>query len=222
MHVRTVVPVSERRACRGLAQPRSTQRRPARVAADEPAWIARLITRARRFGRSGSRRSTALLRAEGWRVTHKRVERLWRPRPQKERARPCQDLSPKMLEGFHQRGDHRLSKTQCILTRAAHRDRDQHIAAARANAITGAAGRQGPRWGTRSGLTSGPNRAAMDRLPDTPPGPRPRRDLLRPLQHRGQGVPHRPGLPGDADTPRLLPRRRREHPWTRTESAPTT
>ena len=100
MHVRTVVPVSERRACRGLAQPRSTQRRPARVAADEPAWIARLITRARRFGRSGSRRSTALLRAEGWRVTHKRVERLWRPRPQKERARPCQDLSPKMLEGF--------------------------------------------------------------------------------------------------------------------------
>ena len=78
MHVRTVLPVSERRACRVLAQPRSTQRRPARVAADAPALIARLITLARRFGRYGSRRITALLRAEGWRVNHKRVERLWR------------------------------------------------------------------------------------------------------------------------------------------------
>ena len=45
---------------------------------DEPALIARLITLARRFGRYGSRRITALLRAEGWRVNHKRVERLWR------------------------------------------------------------------------------------------------------------------------------------------------
>ena len=91
MHVRTVVPVSERRACRVLAQPRSTQRRPARVAADAPAWIARLITLARRFGRSGSRRITALLRAEGWRVNHKRVERLWRQEglrvPRKPRRR---------------------------------------------------------------------------------------------------------------------------------------
>ena len=78
MHVRTVVPVSARRAWRGLAQPRSTPRRPARVAADDPAWIARRIPRARRFGRSGSRRITALRRAEGWRVNHKRVERLWR------------------------------------------------------------------------------------------------------------------------------------------------
>ena len=44
---------------------------------DEPALIARLIALARRFGRYGSRRPpiTALLRAEGWRVNHKRVER---------------------------------------------------------------------------------------------------------------------------------------------------
>ena len=91
MHVRTVVPVSARRAGRGLAQPRSTPRRPARVAADAPAWIARRITQARRFGRSGSRRITALLRAEGWRVNHKRVERLWRQEglrvPRKPRRR---------------------------------------------------------------------------------------------------------------------------------------
>ena len=91
MHVRTVLPVSARRACRVLAQPRSTPRRPARVAADDLAWIARRIPRARRFGRSGSRRITALLRAAGGRVNHKRVERLWRQEgrrvPRKPRRR---------------------------------------------------------------------------------------------------------------------------------------
>ena len=76
--MQTVVPVSERRACRGLAQPRRTQRSPARVSRDEPALIDRLIALAQRFGRYGYRRITALLRAEGWRVNHKRVERLWR------------------------------------------------------------------------------------------------------------------------------------------------
>ena len=95
MHGRTVVPVSARRACRRIAKPRSTLRRPARVAADAPAWIARRITRARRFGRSGSRRITALLRAEGWRVNYKRVARRWRPeglrvprKPRRRAARP--------------------------------------------------------------------------------------------------------------------------------------
>ena len=76
--MRTALAASERRACRVLAQPRSTQRHPARVATDEPALIARIIALARRFGRYGYRRITALLRAEGWRVNHKRVERLWR------------------------------------------------------------------------------------------------------------------------------------------------
>ena len=80
-----------------LAQPRRTQRRPARMARDEPALIARLIALARRFGRYGSRRIMALLRAEGWRVNHKRVERLWRqegrrvprkPRRRAERPNP--------------------------------------------------------------------------------------------------------------------------------------
>jgi transposase InsO family protein len=33
---------------------------------------------ASRFGRYGYRRVTALLKAEGWRVNHKRVERIWR------------------------------------------------------------------------------------------------------------------------------------------------
>ena len=61
--MRAALVVSERRACRILTQPRSTPRRRAWVPADEPALIARI---------------TALLRAEGWRVTQKRVERLWR------------------------------------------------------------------------------------------------------------------------------------------------
>ena len=76
--MRTALAVSERRACGALAQPRSTQRHPVQVPADEPALIARIIALARRFGRYGYRRITALLRAEGWRVNHKRVERLWR------------------------------------------------------------------------------------------------------------------------------------------------
>ena len=48
------------------------------MATDEPALIARIIALARRFGRSGSRRITALLRAAGGRVNPKRVERRWR------------------------------------------------------------------------------------------------------------------------------------------------
>ena len=64
---RTALVVSERRACRVLAPPPSPQRHPARVATDEPARIARIIARARRVGRSGSRRITALRRAAGWR-----------------------------------------------------------------------------------------------------------------------------------------------------------
>ncbi len=40
--------------------------------------MTRMTQLATRFGRYGYRRITALLRAEGWRVNHKRVERLWR------------------------------------------------------------------------------------------------------------------------------------------------
>ena len=46
---------------------------------------------ATRFGRYGYRRITALLRREGWRVNHKRIERLWRQEalkvPQKQPKR---------------------------------------------------------------------------------------------------------------------------------------
>ena len=70
--------VSERRACAVVGQARSTERYTPRDSADESALTARIVTLASRFGRYGYRRITALLHREGWRVNHKRVERIWR------------------------------------------------------------------------------------------------------------------------------------------------
>lgn len=70
--------MSQRRACRVLNQPRSTQRRVRHVPADEPPLVKRIIQLASDYGRYGYRRVTALLRGEGWLVNHKRVQRLWR------------------------------------------------------------------------------------------------------------------------------------------------
>jgi putative transposase len=70
--------VTERRACRVLGQARNTQRRKACVADDEPQLVKRIVWMATEYGRYGYRRITALLRAEGWWVNHKRVERIWR------------------------------------------------------------------------------------------------------------------------------------------------
>lgn len=61
-----------------LDQHRSTQRKVAGAADDEAALTTAIIDWARQYGRYGYRRVTALLRAEGWRVNHKRVERIWR------------------------------------------------------------------------------------------------------------------------------------------------
>jgi len=70
--------VSERRACRVVGQPRSTQRYHKRPADDENFLTKRIIELASKYGRYGYRRVTALLRNEGWIVNHKRVERIWR------------------------------------------------------------------------------------------------------------------------------------------------
>ena len=70
--------VSERRACRVLGQARSTQRRRAIIRDDEDALTDRVVQLASCYGRYGYRRITALLRHEGWKVNHKRVERIWR------------------------------------------------------------------------------------------------------------------------------------------------
>lgn len=68
--------ISERRVCRTLGQPRSTQRRARRVRGDEAALTEAIVGLAAEYGRYGYRRITAMLRADGWRVNAKRVQRL--------------------------------------------------------------------------------------------------------------------------------------------------
>ena len=92
--MKTVFPkVSERRLCRVLGQARSTQRHAPIIRDDEEALTGRIITLAGVYGRYGYRRITTLLRRDGWRVNHKRVERIWResglkvPSKQKKRGR---------------------------------------------------------------------------------------------------------------------------------------
>jgi putative transposase len=70
--------VSERRACRLVGQHRSTQRDRRLEPAYELQLVARMNELAASHPRYGYRRIWALLRAEGWRVNRKRVERLWR------------------------------------------------------------------------------------------------------------------------------------------------
>ena len=76
-----------------LGQARSTQRHAPRVRNDEEKLVGRIVELAGEYGRYGYRRITAMLRAEGWRVNHKRVERIWRqeglkvPKKQPKRGR---------------------------------------------------------------------------------------------------------------------------------------
>jgi transposase InsO family protein len=70
--------MSERRACRVLGQPRSTQRCQPKRRDDEVALVKRLRELVRERPRFGYRRITVLLRREGWRVNTKRIYRLWR------------------------------------------------------------------------------------------------------------------------------------------------
>jgi|TARA_B100001971_G_C18143999_1_gene511988 transposase InsO family protein len=70
--------ISERRACRVLTQARSTGRRSPHIRNDEERLVARTIELAIQYRRYGYRRITALLKQEGWKVNHKRVERIWR------------------------------------------------------------------------------------------------------------------------------------------------
>ena len=72
---------------------RSSQRYQAVPASDEDALTADIIGLASQYGRYGYRRITAMLRRMGWKVNHKRVERIWRreglrvPRKQPKRGR---------------------------------------------------------------------------------------------------------------------------------------
>lgn len=86
-HVTAELKVSERFACRVLDQHRSTQRKAPTAPDDEAALRVAIIDLARRYGRYGYRRITALLKAEGWACNHKRVERIWRAEGLKVPAR---------------------------------------------------------------------------------------------------------------------------------------
>ena len=85
--------VSERRACKVLGQYRSVQRHQAKPRDDEALLTQAVIFLAVKYGRYGYRRITALLKQDGWRVNHKRIERIWRreglkvPQKQPKRAR---------------------------------------------------------------------------------------------------------------------------------------
>ncbi len=85
--------MSQRRACRVLGQPRSTQRQTPKTREDEGRLVARVLELVRRHPRYGYRRIWALLRREGWRVNRKRIHRLWRkqglkvPRKQRKKRR---------------------------------------------------------------------------------------------------------------------------------------
>ena len=83
--------VPERRACRIIGQPRSTQRYRAKVKDDEGQIVRRMHELVRLHPRFGYRRIGQLLRREGWRINKKRVYRLWKQEgfkvPQKKRKK---------------------------------------------------------------------------------------------------------------------------------------
>jgi putative transposase len=86
--------VSQRRACQVLGQARATQRHHPSPPQDEKRLTEDIIALATKYGRYGYRRITALLNnMMGWRVNHKRVERIWRreglkvPKKQPKRGR---------------------------------------------------------------------------------------------------------------------------------------
>jgi len=93
-----------------LKQPRASQRYLPMVRDDETPLTQRIIELACMYGRYGYRRIAALLGREGWRVNHKRVERIWRreglkvPKKQPKRGRLW------------------LNDGSCVRLRAEHRD----------------------------------------------------------------------------------------------------
>jgi putative transposase len=79
---RVITPVSQRRACRVLDQPRATQRYASTMSPEQREREARLVRRmhelVRQHPRRGYRMMCGMLRLDGWRVNVKRVHRLWK------------------------------------------------------------------------------------------------------------------------------------------------
>jgi putative transposase len=90
-HLQQAFAVSERRACRALGQSRSSQRYSPQLSMAEARLTESIVGLATEYGRYGHRRITNMLQWDGWRVNHKRVERIWRQEglkvPQKQPKR---------------------------------------------------------------------------------------------------------------------------------------
>jgi transposase len=118
-HVGQQLGVSERRACRVIGQPRSSQRYAGRKAERDRRLAERMVRLSRENPRYGYRRVWAMLRREGWPVNKKRVHRLWREEglkvPEKQHKR---QRLPILGE----------SENGCTRRRAEHKD---HVSGAR-------------------------------------------------------------------------------------------
>jgi putative transposase len=77
VHTRQKLGASERHVCRVVGIARSTVQYKS-MARDDDALRLALIRMAKQYGRYGYRKVAELLRMEGWRVNHKKVERIWR------------------------------------------------------------------------------------------------------------------------------------------------
>ena len=102
--------VSERRACKALNQPRSTQRYIPQPRSDEAALVRRMLELARHRPRWGYRRIAWLLRQEAWQASDTRIYRLWR----REGLKVPQKRRKKRRLGTRENG--------CIRRRAKYRD----------------------------------------------------------------------------------------------------
>ena len=104
--------VSERRACRVIGQPRSSQRYAAKQADEEERrLVKRMHELVRHHPRYGYRRIWGLLRLEGWRVNRKRIHRLWKQEhfkvPQKQhKKRHLGSSSNSIIRRRAERKDH--------------------------------------------------------------------------------------------------------------------
>ena len=92
--------LSERRACRYVGQPRSTQRREPELAQDDAALRAELLAFSRQRPRWGYRQAHQHLLDQGWQVNRKRTQRLWReeglrvPAKRRKRQRRGESTTP--------------------------------------------------------------------------------------------------------------------------------
>lgn len=106
-YVQKQLNVSQRRACRALGQPRSSQRYERKIKGDEAAIEKRMLELVRKHPRRGYRLIGAMLRREGFKVNFKRVYRLWR----KNHLKVPQRKVKKRSVGVSENGITRLSST---------------------------------------------------------------------------------------------------------------